>query len=291
MEKIRIIVDTASDITLEYAKEYNIDLLRVPITHCSGNFDELDISKVDYWKLLQNNDQIPKTSQITPAKLLDAFKRAYNDGYTHIIVVCISSTGSGMYANTFIARTLFEEEFGKDIINFCFIDSLSYSYAYGGYVLEAATMVNTGCYFDYVVAHLKYCLCRSIAVAGVYTLRFAKKSGRISGLAAFVGEVLGIRPVIRLMNGKVEPLTKVRGDANIIGAVINAIRENAVDIENQRLYLIIGDVSDEQCEKFIAMIKSELNPREIVYGEVGASVATNSGPNIIGAAFLGKERV
>ena len=74
-------------------------------------------------------------------------------------------------------------------------------------------------------ARLKRCE----AVLGVYTLKHLKKSGRISGGAAFVGEALGLKPVSLVKAGAVTVIDKARGEKNLISKVLEQVARRVVN--------------------------------------------------------------
>lgn len=290
MEKIKLIVDTASDITLEDAQRLNIELLPVIITHKENIYREAyDILKADFWIILETSDEQPTTCQITPDQLLTAYKKAYNEGYTHVIIVTINATGSGMYNNSFLAKDLFNEEFG-DVMTFEIIDSHTYTYCYGRPGMIAAEMIQNGSSFAQTVSYLKETLSRIEAYAPMFTLKFAKKSGRISGAAAFVGEVMGFKPIMHVYDSNVFTNEKVRGGKNILPRTIELIKERAMNIEEQEVTLVFGDISDELKEEVRTAVKNELKPKSVFEGEMGCSITNNCGPYVFGIVFEGEKR-
>ncbi len=290
MEKIKIIVDCASDVTASDATELDISLVSASVTYEGKTTPEADIIKTEYLNILLDCKDVPTTAQVTPTQVFDAYKSAYENGYTHVIVVTISSTGSGFYNNSFIAKGLFEDEFGKGKMQFAIMDSLAYTYSYGKPVLDAAAMAKDGVSFDDIVTFLKEELACYETTAGFYTLKFAKKSGRISGVAAMVGEMMGVRPIILMMNGSVDIAEKARGDGNVIPTIIRRVKERAVDIENQDIIIIKGIISDEQEADLISCVEKELKPKSYKVCLIGPSIATNTGPRMCGIVYKGAKR-
>lgn len=291
MEKIRIMTDTSSDITLEEAQALDIDLLPVSVVIKDKTYREAyDIGKEEFWHVLHTCDEMPSTCQISPEQMMDAYKRAIADGVTHVIVVTISSTGSGMLNSAHISKNLLYEEQGQ-CLNIEIIDSLAYSYLYGVPVMQAAEKVNQGAGFDEVVEFLKDRLSRLEGYLCVFNLKFAKKSGRLSGVSAFVGEVLGFRPIMHLMNGRVYLVEKVRGEQEMLSRAVSLARSRAVDIENQTVYIMFGDLEQEKKELFLEKIRTGLGPAAIKEGKIGCSISLNAGPLICAVLYEGEKRM
>lgn len=290
MEKIKLIVDTASDITAEDAQRLNIELLPVAITHGDRIYAEaFDMKKEEFWKILEESEIQPTTCQITPDQLLSAFKKAHGDGYTHIIVVTINSTGSGMYNNCFLAKNLFVEEFG-DALTFEIIDSHTYTYQYGRPCMIAAEMIQNGASFSETVAFIKDRLSRVEGYAPIFTLKFARRSGRISGAAAFVGEVMGFKPIMHIYDGGVQTNEKVRGDKNVLPRTIELVKKRAVSLSEQEIMLVFGDIDEKYKEEIRDAVKNELKPGSIFEGKLGCSITNNCGPLVFGILFYGEKR-
>lgn len=291
MEKIRIIVDTASDITLEEAQALGIDLLPVTVVVKDKTYKEAyNMSKEEFWHILNTCDEMPSTCQITPEQMMDAYKRALADGFTHVIVVTISSTGSGMYNNAHIAKSLLFEELGE-CLTIEIIDSLAYSYLYGEPVMKAAQMVLQGADFQTTVDFLKDRLSRLEGYLCVFNLKYAKKSGRLSGVSAFVGEVLGFRPIMHLMNGRVYLVNKVRGEQEMLNKAVEMARSRAVNIESQTVYAMFGDLPQDKKELFLEKVRTALRPAAIKEGKIGCSVSLNTGPLVCAVLFEGEKRL
>lgn len=288
MDKIRIITDTASDISIEEAKESDIELLPITITVNGKAYRELfDLSKEEFWNILEKGEEIPKTSQITPPVFLDAYKKAYEEGYNKIIVVTINAKGSGTFNSANLAAQMFLEEISKDV-EIKVIDSGIYTYCYGKPVLDAGMMIKEGKTFDEVVSYLTERLPKMRGYAYISTLKFAKASGRISLLSAIVGEALGLKPILDASDGKVDIVSKTRGEKAAISTVISKVKEDAYDIENNEVVVVHGNNEPEVVEKVINEIKEKLNPKSIYVGKLGCCITNNAGPQTIGILYYGK---
>ena len=290
MEKIKLMVDSSCDIELSTAKELNIDLIPLNLIIDGKTYlEEYDISKEEFWKILLENEEIPKTSQISPETFRKYYTQAMKDGYTHVIVSTINAAGSGTFNSANLARTLFEEENPDCKMSIEILDSRSYTMCYGKAVIDAAKMIIDGKSYAEVLDFLKYKMSRMWAYAYMSTLKFAKKSGRISVLSAMVGEALKLKPLIVVGNRKVDVIGKLRGDKAAIAKIIECVKEKAVDIENQELILIAGSVPEAFKQKLENDVKEKLNPKSVFWAKLGCTIANNAGPETVGIIFEGEE--
>ena len=102
-------------------------------------------------------------------------------------------------------------------------DSRTYTYIYGHIVVKAAEMREQGESFEAITSVIRSRLSRVEAYLGVYTLKYLKKSGRISGGAAFVGEALGLKPISFVYDGAVKVCDKVRGEKALAAGICKKV--------------------------------------------------------------------
>lgn len=289
MEKIHIFSDSACDIPEALVNQYQIEIIPIHITHEGRTFREYyDTTPEQYWKLLQASSDIPQTSQITPAQVLECYRRAHETGCTHVLGIIMNAKGSGGFQSCCIARDLFYDEYGKDM-HIELVDSETYTMIYGRVLLKAAEMRDQGDSFEAILGVVRSRVARSEAVLGVYTLKHLKKSGRISGGAAFVGEALGLKPISHVYAGSVDVCGKVRGEKNLIPKMAEFVRQHAVGIEKQEAGLLYGAVPEDR----IAELEKQLYAigfRGVTRWPIGVSVITNTGPEALAVMYYGAPR-
>ncbi len=288
---VKFITDSASDITKEDELEYNIEVMPIPITiGDDGYYERVDFTPSEFYKKLLNSAQIPVTSHITMLEFGNKYKEFYKLGYNEIIHVTISSTGSSMYESAKMARELFykEDESLRQKIKIHVIDSKTYSYGYGLAVVQAAKMARAGRTVTEILEYLVDYFNRVEVYFSVCSLNYAKKSGRIGVAATFVGELLGLRPVISIIDGKMKVVDKVRGCKNIPEKLFN-IMEERISSESGKYGIIVGSI--EAVGKDLENICKKFKQGECVgVVKAGASIAINSGPEVLGLTFLGECR-
>lgn len=285
MEKIRIITDSASDISYEDEKNLNIKVL--PFQVALG--DQSYISRVDFdndgfYELMAQYDEIPKTSQITPFEFQELYLEQAKAGYTDIILVLINSEGSSTYTNSLMAKDMFYDEHpeyeGKfHIYNF---DGKGYSALYGAPVVNAAKMVQEGRTAEEVTAYLTEKLEKRRIYFGMYTLRYAGKSGRIPSAAAFVGDRLNLKPIMKIYDKYISTAAKIRGEGKLIAKIVDMC---LADMEPGTPYEIIYGSDMDAREEMENMMRERVGYGPAGYYQIGAAVAANAGPRTVGLSF------
>ena len=288
MDKIKIITDTASDIDIAVANEMDISLVPLMVIHEGKTYrEQYDLSKEDYWNILNSSEDIPGTSQITPQIFLDWYTKEYEAGYNKFIVVTINGTASGTFNSANLAKEMFLEK-NPQGAEFRFIDSKLYTALYGKPILDAAALIKEGKSYDEVYEFLSKTIERMRAYAYMTTLKFAKKSGRISILSAIVGEALGLKPIMKIYDRKVEVIGKTRGEKAAISKVVEMVKEDIFEPENQDVIIVHGCNTPETLDKVEEEINKQINPRNIIRWKLGCCITTNTGPETIGVLYYGK---
>ncbi len=293
MQKIRIMTDSAADLPVEIVRELGIRVLPIPITVDGRSYYErVDMTNEEFYQLLLTSRRIPTTSHINASRYLEEYQQAYHEGYTHLLNVTINSLGSNMYNAACLARSLFYEDSGVSESEFPIevIDSHTYTMAYGVAVKRAAEQAAAGEDFARIAADMRDWFSRLEIAFSVYSLDFVKKSGRVSCAAAFVGDLLGLRPMIVFSGGVATVVDKVRGDHNVVPKLLDVVRRRA-DRPEDYPFLVIRGTSVEQGDAFAALVQKEMPAIHLdgVYS-VGSSVAINCGPSVVAAVYAGKKR-
>ena len=175
-----------------------------------------------------------------------------------------------------MARRNFLEEHPGCPMHITIVDSRTYSMGYGWFVCEAARKLAGGADMRTVAEYLEDAFARLEIALSVFTLKFIKKSGRISAAAAFAGELLGLRPVITIIDGNT---------ATAPSLAAHLTKPTAPGA----LYLV-GGTDKENCKQLARLCKKELGRAPEMIFELGAAVATNTGPNAVAVVFLGEKR-
>ena len=289
MSKIKLITDSASDITKELSEKYGIDVLGFPITVGGKSFRDGDISKDEYYDLIDKSPDLPVHSQLTVFEFEELFEKYAAEDYEDIFFISINAHGSATYQNACHARNNFFDAHPekKDSLRIRVLDSTSYSGTYGYPVIEAAKMAEAGRSADEIEKYLAdwFEVCEVYLAA--YSLRFVKKSGRISAAAAFAGELLGLKPIILLKGEGTKVVAKPRGEQNVVPKLADVTCDR---IAEGTPYIIIGGKNMKYAEDIAKVLTDRLGypPVDIVF-RVGGAIAANSGPDMVATAFKAKK--
>lgn len=288
MAKIKIMTDSASDITEKAEKE--LDILIVPFKVTLGDkgyTSRVDFDNEQFYKMMDEFDGMPTHSQITSFEFLEIFERLYKEGYTDVINVTINKEGSATNGNSLLATEQFFDENpeAKGKFNIYTIDGVSYTGGYGYAVTQAAIKAQRGESAKDIVDFVEDWVRSCTIFFAPYTLKYAKKSGRIPSAAAFAGELMGLRPIMRIQDNKIVTNSKVRGDKNIIPEILKL---TANEIIPQTPYSIVYGKDRSVAEEMAAVMTKKLGYPPVEFYQIGAAIAINAGPKVVGTIFKRK---
>ena len=284
MKPVKIITDTASDISLQEAEKYGIHLLPTHLSFGDQEYlDRFEIEPQEFYEKLASFDGFPKTAQVTVQEHTDAFMK-YADDYA-IIHIPVSAEASGTYQSARLARTNVLDE--KEDAEIYIFENHQLSYGYGLWVMEAAKMAADGKSANEILKMLDEKINNVGVLFSVATLDYLQKGGRISSASKIIANVLDISPILAVEGGLVVSKEKVRGSKKLISKIAQMIKDDALDDPNQKIYVLHGN-APETAQKMIDKIKecTDFVNFEIAY--IGPSIGIHAGPGAFGVIYQKK---
>lgn len=285
MAKIKFITDSASDITAEQEAQFDIKIMNFKVAMGDNSYvSRVDFDNEKFYKMMDEFDGIPVTSQVTAFEYSEVFEQLYAEKYTDVINITINSKGSATFNNAVMAANEFYENHpeAKGVFTIYNIDSESYTGAYGYPILQGAIKAAKGVPAADIAAFIEDWVKNCVIFFAPYTLKYVKKSGRIPSAAAFVGEVMGLRPIMRIHDHAIVTETKVRGDKAIVPKILDLTVQEMIP---QTPYSIVyGNDESVRDEMAQAMTKKVGYPPAECF-QIGAAIAINAGPKVTGVIF------
>ncbi len=278
-----IITDSASDVSPELKKEYNLYVMPTPVTiDGTDYFDEETIFPEQFYEIQAQGRDI-KTYHISQYMFEEHFRPFAQRG-DEVLYICFS-TG---IAGTFQAANLAYEEIREEYPDFVMtiIDSKCASIGYGLVVERLLRMQRNGAPKDLLIeaAHF-FCEHMEHAVT-VMELEYLFKGGRLSRTSFLAGTVLDIKPIIIVdENGSLKAVEKVRGWKKAQKRILDMVGEKGSNLDKQ----VVGAVYGTDLQGF-EFIKEQLRERYHVKGiletRIGCAIGAHTGPGILAVVFL-----
>lgn len=289
MSKIAILTDSSCDIPQEMAEKYGIDIMGFHILLDGVDYIEREsCTNTEFYQRMREAKGVPSTAAITPLQFCEKYCQYVDEGYTDVIHIPINRSGSSTYDNAVMAQGLLREERPEHHLNIHLLDPHTYSMVFGWYVCEMARKLHNGAEIRHVIGEFNSQMSKMEIILGPYSLKQMKKSGRISAAAAFAGELLGLRPIITLIDGKTVVESKVRGDDKVIPSMIQLCQKRAEGVED--FDYMIGHTAIPQSEELVRACRKAFGKPPLLTFELGGVVSANTGPDTVALVYVGHQR-
>lgn len=280
MSRIAIFTDSASDLDPALAVAEGITIVPLLVNFGSQSFKAgADLSTADFWQRMVAPDApFPTTAASSPGDFKEAYEQAFAGGADAIVSIHVANTLSGTIKSAQIARDMLPD---RDIF---IVDSRGASMAEGILAQLGARLATAG----RSAADIADVLASRAADMRIYlaleTLAYLKKGGRISGAQAAIGTLLSVKPIIRVKDGVVDTVDKVRTRAKARERLIELICERPIE----RLSILHTMSPDVEAFRDAVLDRASggLDPADVSIDLVGASVGPHIGPGCVGAAIL-----
>lgn len=282
-----ILADNCSDLPVSRnttCKDFQILNLSFFLDNAPG---DPTIRSADFYNKLRAGS-MSRTSQINPPEFEDVFRRIIAQGYHEILYLAFSSGLSGTYhSSTVAAQNIMKENPNVRILT---VDTLAAALGEGLIVDKAVEVRDQGKTIDEVAQWAEENKLKTAHWFTVDDLNFLKRGGRISASAAWFGSALKIKPVLHVdNNGKLIPMEKKIGRKKSLARIAEIVRETAVDIQDQTIYIAHGDCLDD-VEEIKAMITAETGADKFFVNDLGPVIGSHSGPGTLAVFFFAKGR-
>ncbi|TAA73188.1 DegV family protein [Planococcus salinarum] len=281
---MRIFADSASDLPKEFFEKENVVLFPLRVHIENEEFE--DIRTIHSSKVYDaiRNDIRPKTSQVSPDEMLNAFEKLAKDGEEGFYIA-FSSELSGTYGTAMMAFEQIREEYPD--LKLTVLDSKLASLGYGMLVKEAVKLRSQGHPLKEIIERVRFMAEHTESLFTVEDLDYMAKGGRISKGSAFVGGLLNIKPLLHVENGKLVPIEKLRGRKKVIKRIVELMEERGEQLEKQIIAISHGD--DEEFAKGMKdAIEEQFHPKSVEIYMIGSVIAAHTGPGTLAVFFTNK---
>jgi DegV family protein with EDD domain len=284
-----LLIDSCTDLPRRYVDENQLPFVSL-VCNFKGQEIKDDFGVTLGYKEFYNtvrDGEMPSTSQINAYTYEEMFRKYVNEGKA-IIYIGFSSALSGSFGSAVLAKNIVCEEMENADITL--VDSRSASLGEGLLAYYANEMLKSGATKDEVVSWLESNKLKLNHWFTVDDLGHLKRGGRLSGTAAFVGTLLDIKPILHINDeGKLIPVSKVKGRKKSIKTLFEMLQENIVNPEEQVIAISHGDCI-EDAEYLKEMILKEYKVKDVIINEVGPVIGSHTGPGVVALFFMGSNR-
>ncbi len=287
MSKIKIVADTGSGIyyTGIHNSNKDIDIVELAINLDGKNYSEKLTDPEVFYRVMEESNNVPKTSQPTPGELLKIAENAEKEGYTDIIFITLSSGISGTYSTACTINNMID---GK--IKFHAFDSLSTASIQLSHTLKAIEMSKEGKSAEEILAKLEDNRKTQLTFFLVDDLKGLIKNGRLKGASAVIGQMLNFKPILSFeceVKGEIHAHSKVRSSKKAAKELVRIFFDNLGNTKPEIIYLVHAKMSDTY-DLIVKEIKEQKPGYEnlIVDARLSSVIASHVGTLVYGLQYV-----
>ena len=278
MDEIAIVVDSTAYIPEKLIKEHNIHVIPVYL-HMEGEDyrDGVDISPDEFYRRLQSTSDVPTTSQPSIGEF-ENFFREMGKKADSILAIFISDELSGSLDSAHSAVDLIQD------IPITIVDSRSTSMGLGFIVLAAARAIKSGKNLEETTKLTRDLIPKTKLMFVVDDLKYLHRGGRIGGAKRLMGSLLSMKPILHLLNGRIEPFESVRTKKKALSRMLDVIEEDLKDKKSVRMATFNALAADE-ASYLEEQLRIRFNPDELLFTEMSPAIGNHVGPGTFGVAY------
>jgi len=277
-ERFAIMVDGTAGVPDELASELDIRVLPLHVNFGEESFTAgVDLSSAQFYERLERPDARPTTSQPSLGECTAAFEAVQREGAERILAITVATELSGTYS----ALTTAREQVSIPVE---VVDSRATSGSIALIGLAAARARARGASFDEAAALARRLAGNVKLYAIIDTLEQLKRSGRASGMQAMFGSLLSIKPILKIENGKLEPIDKVRTRDKALARLKDLIEAQVAPGTKLHAAVIHTNAADRAAE-LAAWIDERYDCVERYTAEAGPVIAAHGGPGVVGVCW------
>lgn len=289
MKNYQIFSDSACDMPQELINEFNIQLIPFYVTFDQETYykETVEITPKEFYQTLQNKPVLSQTSLPSVQDYITKFKPVIQEG-KEILCFCLSQKFSGSYRSAVNAKEILE---GIDPeAKITIIDSIQATAGQGLILLQAAKMQKAGYSLEDCVKRIEEIKSTARIMFTVDNLDYLSSGGRIGKVTALAGNMLNLKPLIKLKEAELIPYTKVRGREKALDKIVAMVEEHFHD-NKQRYqdydFCLANATTMEDAMDMKQRIESLIG-RAITKPifQIGATIGTYAGPGALGVCFV-----
>lgn len=277
-KKVAIVVDSTAFIPPDLIEKYNLHVIPLIVNwEGEGYRDNIDIKPDEFYTRLKTAKEMPTTSQPSAGEFHDLFSKLA-ESYESILAIVISNELSGTLASAKAARDMMPD-YPIELV-----DSRNTAMALGFMVLAAAKAVENGADYKEAAEVARSLVDKTRLIFVLDTLEFLHRGGRIGGAQRFIGSMLAVKPLLHVLEGKVESLASVRTKRKAVKHMLDIFEEEVKGKSNIHA-VVLNTLARDEAEDVAEEVKRRINPVEFFITDLSPVIGTHVGPGAVGVIY------
>lgn len=275
----RIVADTTCGLPPEIYGRLQIQMIPQVINFGAESFREgVDMDGAEFMARLRTSKVMPKTAAPYPGDFVEIFQNAAAAGEG---VVCVHPSAD--MSGTVRSAELAKQDFPDADIRI--IDTRFVSGPLGSLVLEAARLAQQGASADAVEAHVRELMARARIYFIVDTLEFLRRGGRIGGAEALLGTMLQIKPILTLVNGRIDQFERERTKKKALARLSELVLAESAHGAEAHISINHADARQE-AEDLAGQLRQALGAEDVLILNMPPAIVTHAGPGTLAVGFF-----
>ena len=287
---LKIYTDTDTDINPQIAAEYGYKLISMPYSIDAKTvypYQDFEVFDAHAFYDILRGGVLPTTSAISKEQYIGYFEEDFKEG-NDILYVHFSRA----MTNTFdvMDQAVAELKAKYPGVRFEEIDTKGITTISYAIVREVGDLIKAGKTLDEVLEWAKTEVDKFAMYFFADDLKFFRRSGRVSGLAAAMGTLIGVRPIIHMsQEGKMVSVGTEKGRIKAMNRLVETLADLGEDVAAHRICIGHTD-APEIAHEVGRIIEERFGPQRIEYVDVNPTAGSHCGPNGVGVCFHAKHR-
>lgn len=277
--KFKIVADASCDMPKEYMEKYDITIIPIEVMFGEDIYPE-GLETKEFYKKIEETGLIPKTAMPNAYKFENFYKDYVNKDDVFVITIVISMELSQtklqaqMAADNLGMKNVFIEESGSTTVG------------QGAIIGELCRFIDK-CQDIEKIKEEFYRLKNNIHIYAVIDdLKYLKQSGRLSSTSAFVGNILGVKPIIAIKDGKVMTIAKCKGAQKAENFILDKIE----NMDTTHPFYVVHSDMPAGAERLEEKAKQRIGEnQEVISAQIGCVVGSHVGPTCYGFGYFSKD--
>lgn len=260
MKKQRIVIDSTVYIPQEMIDKYDIKVVSLNVIDGTEYYREVDVDNEFIWKKQDEGTQW-KTSNPSPGDFLDAYKGLLEEEAEIIYVVTLSKNISGTYQSALLAKNMLDDPDKVHIF-----DTMLCAYGTEMIAVELVDMIARGYAQEDIIKRITGIIETSMQMFTVENLFSLTKGGRLSVARAAIGTVLRVKPVVQVVDGKLELVKSERTHRKIHKYMVDHIKKSLEGYKSVTFY-VTSQHSYESTNQVRELLQAEFPGSKLTFTE------------------------
>ena len=277
--KIKVVTDSTSDLPPPVVREFGITMVPALVQFGDKVYrDGIDLSTDEFYRKLQTNSFLPKTSPASPGTFGEVYSQIAREA-DGIVSIHVSAKMSATYDAARLGSVNLK-------CPISIIDSQTASMACGLLVILAARAAREGASLSEIEALVRTAVPRTVTYGVFSTLEYLYKGGRIGRAQAFLGSMLKLNPILAIRAGEIVPIARVRTRPKAIEQLCEILWDSGMPQEMS----VMSTTEPEEAEALAQRLSLLFPPERMYRARIGPAMGTYVGPGAVGVSVIWKNK-